>query len=110
MTSWEVIYQGAFRIQSQTCRISLSIHTQGSVLHVPIDMERAPVRTIRCCRQGSQRGFVPLRIDENRIDASVLSIAIPDKFVTHGSVDQLYKELSMDPESVANRVLEEIRK
>ena len=49
-------------------------------------------------------------IDENRIDASVLSIAIPDKFVTHGSVDQLYKELSMDPESVANRVLEEIRK
>ena len=49
-------------------------------------------------------------IDENRIDASVLSIAIPDQFVTHGSVDKLYKELSMDPESVANRVLDEIRK
>ena len=49
-------------------------------------------------------------IDDNRLDASVLQIAIPDEFVTHGSVDKLYKMLRMDPESVAERVMEEIRK
>ncbi len=49
-------------------------------------------------------------IDENRIDASVLQIAIPDQFVTHGSVDKLYKELKMDPESVAERIINEIKR
>ncbi len=49
-------------------------------------------------------------IDENRLDASVLQIAIPDQFVTHGSVDKLLKELKMDPESITERVLSEIRK
>ena len=49
-------------------------------------------------------------IDDNRLDATVLQIAIPDEFVTHGSVDKLYKMLRMDPESVAERVMEEIRK
>ena len=49
-------------------------------------------------------------IDDNRIDAYVLQVAIPDQFVTHGSVDKLYKELKMDPESVAERIMEEIRK
>ena len=45
---------------------------------------------------------------DNRLDASVLQIAIPDQFVTHGSVDKLYKELRMDAESVAERILHEI--
>ncbi|SFC92410.1 1-deoxy-D-xylulose-5-phosphate synthase [Butyrivibrio sp. YAB3001] len=49
-------------------------------------------------------------IDENRIDATVLQIAIPDKFVTHGSVDKLLKELRMDADSVAERIMEEIKK
>ena len=49
-------------------------------------------------------------VDEKRLDATVLSIAIPDEFVKHGSVDKLYKELRMDAESVAERVMEEIRK
>ncbi|MCR5670614.1 MAG: 1-deoxy-D-xylulose-5-phosphate synthase [Butyrivibrio sp.] len=49
-------------------------------------------------------------IDENRIDAFVLQIAIPDKFVTHGSVDILRKELGIDAESVADRILKEIHR
>ncbi len=49
-------------------------------------------------------------IDEQRLDANVLSIAIPDKFVTHGSVDRLMKELSMDPSSIAERIEEEIQR
>ncbi len=48
-------------------------------------------------------------IDEKKLDANVLSIAIPDQFVTHGSVDKLYKELKIDAESIAERVLKEVR-
>ncbi|MBQ3797642.1 MAG: 1-deoxy-D-xylulose-5-phosphate synthase [Butyrivibrio sp.] len=47
---------------------------------------------------------------DNRLDVNVLSIAIPDQFVTHGSVDKLLKELSMDAESVAKRVINEINR
>ena len=49
-------------------------------------------------------------VQDNRLDVNVLSIAIPDQFVTHGSVDKLLKELSMDPESVAKRVIDEINR
>ncbi len=49
-------------------------------------------------------------IDEKRLDSSVLSIAIPDQFVTHGSVDKLYKELGLDAESVAERVIKEVQR
>ena len=47
---------------------------------------------------------------DNRLDVNVLSIAIPDQFVTHGSVDKLLKELSMDADSVAKRVINEINR
>ena len=47
---------------------------------------------------------------DNRLDVNVLSIAIPYQFVTHGSVDKLLKELSMDAESVAKRVINEINR
>ncbi|WP_026519573.1 1-deoxy-D-xylulose-5-phosphate synthase [Butyrivibrio sp. FCS006] len=49
-------------------------------------------------------------IDEKRLDANVLSIAIPDQFVTHGSVDKLLKELGMDAQSVADRIVEEVQR
>ncbi len=49
-------------------------------------------------------------VDEERMDVSVLSIAIPDKFVTHGSVDKLRAELGIDAKSVAERILEEIHR
>ena len=49
-------------------------------------------------------------IDNERIDVNVLGIAIPDQFVTHGSVDKLLKELAMDAESVAQRIINEINR
>ncbi len=49
-------------------------------------------------------------VDEHRMDVNVLSITIPDQFVTHGSVDKLLHELKMDAESVAERIIEEINR
>jgi 1-deoxy-D-xylulose-5-phosphate synthase len=49
-------------------------------------------------------------IDEKRLDANVLSIAIPDQFITHGSVDKLLKELRMDAQSVAERIIDEVQR
>ncbi len=49
-------------------------------------------------------------IDENRLDANVLSIAIPDQFITHGSVDKLLKELRMDARSIAERIIDEVQR
>lgn len=49
-------------------------------------------------------------VDENRLDCSVLSIAIPDQFVTHGSVDKLRCELGIDAQSIADRILKEVHR
>ncbi len=49
-------------------------------------------------------------VDDNRIDVNVMSIAIPDKFVTHGSVEKLLCELRMDSEAIAKRVINEINR
>ena len=49
-------------------------------------------------------------VDEARLDASVLQIAIPDRFVTHGSVDVLQKELGIDAESVAEKIIKELQR
>ena len=48
-------------------------------------------------------------IGEKKLDADVLSIAIPDQFVTHGSCDQLFKELCIDAQSIAEKILKEVR-
>ena len=45
-------------------------------------------------------------LDSIKADCKVLAIAIPDKFVEHGSVDQLYKEIGMDADSVVARIKE----
>ncbi|MBE5826480.1 MAG: 1-deoxy-D-xylulose-5-phosphate synthase [Butyrivibrio sp.] len=49
-------------------------------------------------------------VQDNRLDVNILSIAIPDQFVTHGSVDKLRKELAIDAESVAERILKEVQR
>ena len=49
-------------------------------------------------------------VDDNRFDVNVMSIAIPDKFVTHGSVEKLLCELRMDSEAIAKRVINEINR
>ena len=49
-------------------------------------------------------------VDEQRLDCSVMTIAIPDSFVTHGSVDRLRRELGIDAASIAERVISEIQR
>ena len=49
-------------------------------------------------------------VDDLRLDVNVLTIAIPDQFVTHGSVDRLRTELGIDAKSIAERVLGEINR
>ncbi len=44
-------------------------------------------------------------IDELRTDTEVMSIAIDDQFVTHGSVAELKKMLGIDAESIAEKVI-----
>ena len=56
---------------------------------------------------GGYGELVRTYIDENRLDVSLLQIAIPDQFVIHGSVDKLRKELGIDAESVAERIMKE---
>ena len=45
-------------------------------------------------------------LDSIQAECKVLTVAIPDQFVEHGSVDQLYKEIGMDADSVAARIKE----
>ena len=40
-------------------------------------------------------------ISEEDLDMKVMNFGIPDRFIHHGSVDQLRKELGLDPESIA---------
>ena len=49
-------------------------------------------------------------VDEQRLGCSVMTIAIPDKFVPHGSVDRLRQELGIDAHSIAGRILQEIHR
>ena len=44
--------------------------------------------------------------DTLRSRAKLLNIAIPDRFVEHGSVDLLLHELKMDAESITERIME----
>ena len=43
---------------------------------------------------------------DNGYKGQVLKIAVPDEFVQHGSVTLLFKELKMDAQSIAERVLD----
>ena len=44
-------------------------------------------------------------VDEQELDAEVLTVAIPDEYVEHGNVDILKKEVGIDAETVVNRVM-----
>lgn len=44
-------------------------------------------------------------LSDNNLNTSVLNIAIPDEYVEHGSVDILRREVMMDEETMANRII-----
>jgi 1-deoxy-D-xylulose-5-phosphate synthase len=41
---------------------------------------------------------------ENNYKSDVLRIGIPDKFIDHGSQQELHKELEIDPEGIAKKI------
>ena len=43
-------------------------------------------------------------VSEDDLNIKVMNFGIPDRFIHHGSVDQLRKELGLDPESIAECV------
>lgn len=45
-------------------------------------------------------------LNEKCLDIRAMSVTVPDAYVEHGSVELLKKELSMDAESVAARIME----
>ena len=49
-------------------------------------------------------------VKEKGISAKVLPISIPDEYVEHGSVDQLKKEIGIDAQSIADRILIALKK
>jgi 1-deoxy-D-xylulose-5-phosphate synthase len=60
--------------------------------------------------QGSYGQTVGAYLAQQELDVKYLPIAIPNRFVEHGSVPQLRQMLEMDGEHVAARILEAYRK
>lgn len=46
---------------------------------------------------------------ENSYNGQVLNIAIPDVFIEHGKVDQLFKQYHMDTDSILNSIYKKIK-
>ncbi len=49
-------------------------------------------------------------LDSIHAKCEVLTVAIPDTFVEHGSVEQLYKEIGLDAETIVSRIQERMQK
>ena len=49
-------------------------------------------------------------VDERKWDMSVLSICVPDEYVEHGNVELLRKEIGIDAETIANKIIEKMEK
>ena len=61
-------------------------------------------------RSGGLGEHVSAALLEEGIEISLLRAAIPDQFVEHGSVEQLKKALGLDAESIAEQILDKVRK
>ena len=46
---------------------------------------------------------------QSGFDNDLYLVAIPDRFIEHGSVDQLKQEIEMDAPSIVKGILERIR-
>lgn len=58
---------------------------------------------------GGFGSFVNNLYIKNNYKGKVINLGIPDKFIEHGSVDILYKELNMDKGSIKALVLENVK-
>ena len=48
--------------------------------------------------------------DENGVKASILNIALPDAFIPHGTVEELFAEAGVDAESIVRRIKVALKK
>ncbi|WP_092476838.1 1-deoxy-D-xylulose-5-phosphate synthase [[Clostridium] polysaccharolyticum] len=84
----------------------------------PIDTEMMDSITVNhkiivCMEDNVKRGgygeHVASYLKESGKNAiKMLNISVPDKFVEHGDVDELYKEIGMDADSIVERILESL--
>ena len=44
-------------------------------------------------------------VTDRELPMRVLNVSLPDEYIEHGNVDLLYKEVGLDPEQIAKRVL-----
>lgn len=47
-------------------------------------------------------------MEENELDCKLLTVAIPDDYIEHGNVELLKKEIGIDAESIAQKILRKI--
>ena len=58
-------------------------------------------------RNGGFGDHVLEYVSDRELPMQVLSVALPDEYIEHGNVDLLYKEVGLDPELIAKRVITE---
>ncbi len=56
-------------------------------------------------RNGGFGDHVLEYVNDQRLDMTVLNIALPDEYVEHGNVALLYKEVGLDAETIAKQVI-----
>ncbi|WP_034446580.1 1-deoxy-D-xylulose-5-phosphate synthase [Butyrivibrio sp. AE2032] len=102
-----ILKDNGFRCSLVNARFVKPIDTD--YIHKAVGTHRLFVTMEENVASGGYGEKVRSYIGEKKLDASVLSIAIPDQFVTHGSVDKLFKELGIDAQSIAEKVMKEVR-
>ena len=48
-------------------------------------------------------------LDGLKLKTNLVQIAIPDEYVEHGNVELLQKEIGIDAEGIAGRIIEEMK-
>ncbi len=80
----------------------------------PLDSKMICRAALRCgrvlciednCLTGGFGSALLELLEDNNIKADVLRVGIPDEFVEHGRLEQLLEFLNMDPESIAETVI-----
>ena len=104
----QILKDNGFKCTLVNARFAKPIDTE--YIHVASSDHKLFVTMEENVASGGLGEKVRAYIDDNRLDCNVLQIAIPDKFVTHGSVDKLRKELGIDAQSIAERIMKEIQR
>jgi 1-deoxy-D-xylulose-5-phosphate synthase len=58
------------------------------------------------CLQGGFGSAVVELLADRQIEADILRLGIPDEFIEHGKVEILFHELDLDPESMAEKIID----